>query len=90
MSGTTTRRIAQLVKDLKELSVINAEDRFLYTCKDNCYISIAAGYGFGRDKNAKRRYQTIYQAFLEEFSTEEIIDKVDRDYSVDFVIRGKA
>lgn len=83
---TTTRRIAQLVKDLRELNVIKQEDKIKYSCDSvEHHITIKAAY-IGDFSSMSDRCASIYQAFLEEFSPEQII-KQNHDYSeIEFIL----
>lgn len=89
MSDTPTRRIAQLVMDLKELNVIQPdEDKIDYSYTGRIRITT-------KNENDKgklyviSRYKTMYQAFLEEFSSEERVSQ-KYDYNlIEFEIRGK-
>lgn len=89
MSDTPTRRIAQLVMDLKELNVIRPdEDKIDYSYTGRIRITT-------KNENDKgklyviSRYKTMYQAFLEEFSSEERVSQ-KYDYNlIEFEIRGK-
>lgn len=89
MNDTPTRRIAQLVMDLKELNVIQPDkDKIDYSYTGRIRITT-------KNENDKGklyviiRYKTMYQAFLEEFSSEERVSQ-KYDYNlIEFEIRGK-
>jgi len=89
MNDTPTRRIAQLVMDLKELNVIQPDkDKIDYSYTGRIRITT-------KNENDKgklyviSRYKTMYQAFLEEFSSEERVSQ-KYDYNlIEFEIRGK-
>ena len=85
---THLRRIAQLVRDLRELNVIQERDKIEYGCIDVHQITITTGIDDDKEEPAiQMRYGMIYHAFLREFSPEE---RGQQDYDcnkVMFVIR---
>lgn len=85
---TYLRRIAQLVRDLRELNVIQEGDKIEYGCIDSHQITITTGIDDDKkEQSVKTRYGMMYQAFLREFSPEERVQQ-DYDYNeVMFVIR---
>lgn len=88
---TYLRRIAQLVSDLRELDVIKEEDKIEYDCIDVHQITISTRIPDDKKKlSIIIRYTMIYNAFLEEFSQEEIVYQEYDCNMVNFVFHRKS
>lgn len=84
---TYLRRIAQLVRDLRELNVILEGDKIEYCCIDCHQITIKTGIDDQKEQSVQTRYGMMYEAFLREFSPEERLKQYYDYNEVMFAIR---
>ncbi len=85
---TYLRRIAQVVRDLRELDVIKKEDKIEYGGIDVHQITISPRIPDDKkEPSITIRYIMIFNAFLEEFSQEEIVCQEYDGNKVNFVFR---